>query len=127
MSKANWDRRDFLKLGGAGIAASALSAGCATVATQPKVQAPVVKATEIAKATPPVLAVPTRRSLGRTGIEVPVVSMGVMNADNPNLVRAALDGGMFLLDTAHVVKGFDVQERIRGIIRLRNVPREFII
>jgi len=24
-----------------------------------------------------------------------------MNADNPNLVRAALDGGIFLLDTAH--------------------------
>jgi len=44
---------------------------------------------------------PPRRRLGRTGIEVPVVSMGVMNADNPNLVRAALDGGMVLLDTAH--------------------------
>jgi predicted aldo/keto reductase-like oxidoreductase len=27
--------------------------------------------------------------------------MGVMNADNPNLVKAALDGGIVLLDTAH--------------------------
>jgi predicted aldo/keto reductase-like oxidoreductase len=27
--------------------------------------------------------------------------MGVMNGDNPNLVKAALDGGMRLLDTAH--------------------------
>ena len=103
--KANWERRDFLKLGGAGIAASALSAGCATVATDRKVQAPVAKATEATEAAQPSRAAspaaPARRTLGRTGIEVPIVSMGVMNADNPNLVRAALDGGMVLLDTAH--------------------------
>jgi len=42
-----------------------------------------------------------RRTLGKTGIELPVVSMGVMNADNPGLVRAALDSGITLLDTAH--------------------------
>ena len=41
------------------------------------------------------------RPLGRSGIELPVVSMGVMNADNPNLVRAALDGGIVHFDTAH--------------------------
>ena len=33
------------------------------------------------------------RVLGRTGLELPVVSMGVMNADNPDLVRAAIDAG----------------------------------
>ncbi len=31
---------------------------------------------------------------GKTGIEMPVVNMGVMRADNPNLVRASLDAGM---------------------------------
>ncbi len=41
------------------------------------------------------------RTLGRTGIQLPVVSMGVMNSDNPNLIRAALDRGIVLLDTAH--------------------------
>lgn len=41
------------------------------------------------------------RRLGKTGIELPVVSMGVMRADNPALVRAALESGMKHLDTAH--------------------------
>jgi aryl-alcohol dehydrogenase-like predicted oxidoreductase len=93
------ERRDFLKLGGAGLAASALSAGCATVAAERRPAAPVAQAAAPEPAAQP--AAPPRRTLGRTGIEVPVVSMGVMNADNPNLVRAALDGGMLLLDTAH--------------------------
>jgi predicted aldo/keto reductase-like oxidoreductase len=100
------ERRDFLRLGAGGLAAGVLSAGCATMASnqekktlsaeaaQPSKQAPV--ATPAAQS-----AGPPRRRLGRTGIEVPIVSMGVMNADNPNLVRAALDGGIFLLDTAH--------------------------
>ena len=41
-----------------------------------------------------------RRKLGKTGFELPVVSMGVMNADNPSLVAAALDAGIVMLDTA---------------------------
>ncbi len=40
------------------------------------------------------------RTLGKTGIKLPVVSMGVMNADNPALVAAALDAGIVMLDTA---------------------------
>ena len=98
-SKSQLERRDFLKLGGAGLAASALSAGCATVAAERKPPAPTAQAATPQPTAKPVG--PPRRILGRTGIEVPVVSMGVMNADNPNLVRAALEGGMFLLDTAH--------------------------
>ena len=42
----------------------------------------------------------TYRVLGKTGIRMPVITMGVMNTDNPNLVRAALNAGMFHLDTA---------------------------
>ena len=41
------------------------------------------------------------RTLGKTGIKLPVVSMGVMNSDNPNLVKAALANGIVHLDTAH--------------------------
>ena len=47
----------------------------------------------------------TYRVLGKTGIRVPVITMGVMNTDNPNLVRAALNAGMFHLDTAQAIKG----------------------
>lgn len=41
------------------------------------------------------------RILGRTGLRLPVVSMGVMRSDNPGLVRAALERGFVHLDTAH--------------------------
>jgi uncharacterized protein len=41
------------------------------------------------------------RSLGKTGIRLPVVSMGVMRADNPNLVKAALNKGIVHFDTAN--------------------------
>lgn len=41
------------------------------------------------------------RKLGKTGIVLPVVSLGVMNSNNPDLVRAALDGGIIHLDTAN--------------------------
>ncbi|UCG26890.1 MAG: aldo/keto reductase [Bacteroidales bacterium] len=41
------------------------------------------------------------RTLGKTGLKLPIVSMGVMRADNPNLVRAALDKGIRHLDSAH--------------------------
>jgi len=102
MSKATLERRDFLKLGATGFAASAVAVGCATVTAESKAPAPVAAAPEPTTPAPAAKATgPTRRTLGRTGIQVPLVSMGVMNADNPNLVKAALDGGMFLLDTAH--------------------------
>jgi len=60
-----------------------------------------------------------RRVLGRTGIEVPVVSMGVMNADNPNLVRAALEGGITLLDTAHGYQNGRNEEMIGTVLKGR--------
>ena len=33
------------------------------------------------------------RTLGRTGLKLPVINMGVMNSDNPNLIRAAAENG----------------------------------
>jgi hypothetical protein len=41
-----------------------------------------------------------RRTLGKTGMQLPIITMGVMNTSNPTLVRAALDAGFFFLDTA---------------------------
>lgn len=40
------------------------------------------------------------RTLGRTGIKLPVITMGVMNTNNPALVSAALSNGLYFLDTA---------------------------
>ncbi len=40
------------------------------------------------------------RKLGKTGVTLPVFSMGVMNSSNPDLVRRALESGVRHLDTA---------------------------
>jgi predicted aldo/keto reductase-like oxidoreductase len=40
------------------------------------------------------------RTLGRTGIKVPIVSMGTGDTDNPNLIKAAVDSGIGLLATS---------------------------
>jgi predicted aldo/keto reductase-like oxidoreductase len=60
------------------------------------------------------------RKLGKTGIELPIVSMGVMNADNPNLVAAALDAGIVHLDTAHGYQRGKNEEMIGRVIKNRN-------
>ncbi len=39
------------------------------------------------------------RTLGKTGIKLPIVSMGTHLTSDPNLVRAALDAGIVYLDT----------------------------
>ena len=41
------------------------------------------------------------RTLGKTGIKVPVISFGVMRSDNPGLCKAAYDKGIRFFDTAH--------------------------
>jgi len=66
-----------------------------------------------------------RRRLGKTGIELPVVSMGVMRADNPALVRAALGAGMKHLDTAHGYQEGN-NETMLGEV-LREYPRESFV
>ncbi len=62
------------------------------------------------------------RTLGKTGLKLPVINMGVMNSDNPNLIRAALDSGILLLDTAHGYMGGRNEEVIGGVIKGR--PRD---
>jgi predicted aldo/keto reductase-like oxidoreductase len=41
------------------------------------------------------------RTLGKTGLKVPVVSFGVMRSDDQNLCRAAYEKGIKLFDTAN--------------------------
>jgi uncharacterized protein len=41
------------------------------------------------------------RTLGKTGMNIPVISFGVMRADNPNLCKAAYEKGIKLFDTAN--------------------------
>lgn len=41
------------------------------------------------------------RPLGKTGLKLPILSMGVMRADNPNLIKAAIKSGVVHFDTAN--------------------------
>ena len=62
------------------------------------------------------------RTLGRTGLKLPIVSMGDMRADNPNLVRAALNKGIKHLDTAHGYQSGRNEEMLGEV--LKDYPRD---
>ena len=111
MSSVN--RRNFIK-------GSMLGASCAFLT------APALSnlSTRFENAVRPPKKFITRR-LGQTGIELPVVSMGVMRADNPALVRGALQSGMVHLDTAHgYQKGKN--ETMLGEV-LKDYPRDSFV
>lgn len=65
------------------------------------------------------------RTLGKTGLKLPIVSMGVMNSDNPNLVAAALEAGIIYLDTAWGYQRGRNETMIGGVIKDR--PRDSYI
>jgi hypothetical protein len=65
------------------------------------------------------------RTLGKTGIKLPVITMGVMNSDNPNLIRAALDSGMVHLDTANGYMRGKNEEVIGQVLKGR--PRDTFV
>ncbi len=62
------------------------------------------------------------RQLGKTGLKLPVVSFGVMRADSPNLVKAALAAGIKHLDTAYVYQNGN-NEKMLGDV-LKDYPRD---
>lgn len=86
MNNPNLNRRKFLQLGAAATAglAAAASAAASPVSDGAQDQGKTIY-----------------RTLGKTGISVPVVSMGVMRADNPNILNAAYKLGITFFDTAH--------------------------
>jgi predicted aldo/keto reductase-like oxidoreductase len=80
----NINRRGFIRTGIAGAAGMvALSPGLASASSSLQDQNILT------------------RTLGRTGMKVPVISFGVMRADNPNLCKAAYEKGIKLFDTAN--------------------------
>jgi predicted aldo/keto reductase-like oxidoreductase len=65
------------------------------------------------------------RTLGKTGLQLPIVSMGSMNATSESLVRAALDAGISHIATAQYYNRGRVEEFIGKVIK--NYKREDII
>jgi predicted aldo/keto reductase-like oxidoreductase len=92
MKKEGVSRRWFIGGAATGVVSAGLElSGCSRAVT------PEAAATEGETRAPKI----EYRVLGRTGLEIPLISFGVMNSDNPDLLRRAFDLGLNHLDTAH--------------------------
>ncbi len=67
------------------------------------------------------------RTLGRTGIKVPVVSMGVMNANNPALLKEAYKQGMRHFDTAWYYQNGNNERMVGSVLRELGVTRADVV
>ncbi len=65
------------------------------------------------------------RILGKTGLKVPVVSFGVMRADNPALCKAAYENGINFFDTANVYQGGNNETMLGNLFK--DLPRSSFI
>ncbi len=100
-------RRTFLRSGLAGAAGLAVLDKTALAATSPG-------GNEI-----------IYRTLGKTGLKIPVVSFGVMRSDNSGLVKAAYDGGIKMFDTAHGYQNGRNEEMLGNFFT--DIPRDSFI
>ncbi len=107
------ERRTFLKAGITGLAGLAI---LPSVSSGQSSEPPEKSEAEKAGAERKIVT----RTLGKTGLVLPVVSMGVMNSDNPSLVKAALDAGITHLDTAHAYMRGRNEEMIGSVIKDRS-------
>jgi predicted aldo/keto reductase-like oxidoreductase len=103
MKNQSQNRRDFLKTSLAGMAAAAALpyAHPAMERKKPEMEGPV------------------RRKLGKTGIRLPVVSMGTGDTQDPALVKAALDAGVVLLATSSYYAKGENERMIGRVIKGR--------
>lgn len=67
------------------------------------------------------------RTLGRTGISLPIVSMGVMNSNNPNLLKAGWNMGIKHFDTAWIYQGGNNEKMVGSVLRELNVDRKDVV
>ena len=67
------------------------------------------------------------RALGRTGLKLPIVSMGVMNADVPGVMRRAYELGIRHFDTAAVYQNGRNEEMVGAVIKELGVRNKVII
>jgi len=89
-SRKKLDRREFF---------STALAGAGAVAVLGRLGKPAVLRAQASPSAGASGALLTR-ALGKTGLTLPIVNMGVMNADNPELIRKAYELGIRHFDTA---------------------------
>ncbi len=102
------DRRNFLKLSAAGAAGGLFTASGSLNAAS--AITPSIKAKNNI----------IYRTLGKTGIRVPLVNLGFVRSDNPRIVNLALDMGMTLIDTAHGYNNGRNEEMLGEVLENRD-------
>lgn len=115
--KHSWNRRDFIVKPLAGMAALPLLGRCSSLFAQ------AAKPEAKKESSSPIIY----RKLGNTGISLPIVSMGVMNADVPGLVRRAYDVGMRHFDTAAVYQQGRNEEMLGRVMKEMGVRDKVVI
>ena len=68
-----------------------------------------------------------KRKLGKTDIEIPIVSMGVMNADNPAVVQESYKQGIRFFDTARGYQNGRNEEMVGRVINNLGVRKDVYI
>ncbi|MBN1186194.1 MAG: aldo/keto reductase [Bacteroidales bacterium] len=66
-----------------------------------------------------------KRKLGNTGLELPIVSFGVMRSDSSNLAKAAIEKGITHFDTAHYYQDGKNEEMLGNVFK--NYSRDSLI
>src|ERR1035437_5912733 len=102
-NKGNWNRREF-------IVKPILWAGTASVLAKTNL---LLASPTLETAASPIL----QRTLGKTGLSLPVVSMGVMNADVPIVLRRAYELGIRCFDAAAGYQNGRNEEMVGRVIK----------
>src|ERR1039458_9154821 len=108
-----WNRRDFIVKPILWAGAASVLGGTAILLANPLNET----------ATGPVL----QRTLGKTGLTLPVVSMGVMNADVPGLLRRAYELGIRHFDTAAAYQNGRNEEMVGQVIKEMGLRDKVVI
>jgi uncharacterized protein len=98
-------RRDFIRTGMAGAAGMLAFSQSATANPAGRAEDEIIY-----------------RKLGKTGLMIPVISFGVMRADNPGLCKAAYEKGIKLFDTAHGYQNGNNETMLGSV--LKDYPRD---
>jgi predicted aldo/keto reductase-like oxidoreductase len=122
-------RRRFISTSLAGIAAAGLTG------FSPRLAGAQEEAAETAEGTAGAAAEEAKqeegdiiyRDLGKTGIRVPIVNMGAMNSDNPELVKGSYELGARLFDTASLYAFGRNEQMIGKVIKEMGVRDKVMI
>jgi len=68
-----------------------------------------------------------RRKLGRTDIEIPIIGMGVLYADNPAIIQESYKIGVRFFDTADAYQNGRNEEMVGRVIEKLNIRSQVII